>query len=851
MQGAASGRTTFTSAQRIPGPGDWGGIYLYASSTGSVLDDVDVFYGGSWGYQGTIIVGVDQSTTFSFDNTSVQHSGSHGVEFRNNSSGALTNGRLLLNRGNGLHIGGAGAVVNVTNNVINGNGDPAFNSAYGCAVYQNAAANITYSRNTASGNTYNGICIEGTVAANRTWYNDLNYLVVSNVTVAGGATLTIQPNNQVKFANNVGLYVQGRVLANGAAGQRIGFTSLARVPGGADWSGILFQTGSAGNEMRYVDVTYGGWSGAALYLGYDNTAASLTLEHATVRVSRYDGIRVWGASTLIANQVVVDSNTEAGVSLQGTWSAASLKAQEAPPLGRTAENATAIPAAASIMHFDNGQLVNNKIGLYVYGTVGALTGSYVHNSTIQHNSEWGVRFDNPSTQCFDATTNFWGDVNGPLDESAGADNCGLGSNASTGDKVTDNVNYGSWNTGNLPPSAPVILTPRCGFTNQTVFTVTGRTSLGTTVMLYDNGVAVAGPLTPDANGEWQTSLTLAAGDHQLYATATNANGVSPESASVFIVIDLTLRVDPARLTLSYLWNGQLYTQHLRYSNGCNATCRSGGFGNVTIVPGTTVTIRVNVTGAPDEVRVVVNGAPNPLIAQGGGWWEGVFVAQRGSLSLSIRDGFIITDECTGRIIYDPYGFVRDAVTKDPIVGANVSCQILDTSTNAFIRWPSEDFENQINPQTTGETGWYSFFTAPGTYRVIVAADGYDSVTSPELTVVDKPVEYNVNLNRAAVAPAVSSSRSGNDVVLSWTDLPVNAAGYIVWHSESPYFQPGDPGTTRVNRPAGSTGWTHTGGAGDPAHNNYYIVQGVNAAGNPSGPSNRVGVFSFTLTPGAP
>ena len=159
VQGAASGRTTFTSAQRIPGPGDWGGIYLYASSTGSVLDDVDVFYGGSWGYQGTIIVGVDQSTTFSFDNTSVQHSGSHGVEFRNNSSGALTNGRLLLNRGNGLHIGGAGAVVNVTNNVINGNGDQAFNSAYGCAVYQNAAANITYSGNTASGNTYNGICI--------------------------------------------------------------------------------------------------------------------------------------------------------------------------------------------------------------------------------------------------------------------------------------------------------------------------------------------------------------------------------------------------------------------------------------------------------------------------------------------------------------------------------------------------------------------------------------------------------------------------------------------------------------------------------------------------------------------
>jgi parallel beta-helix repeat protein len=813
VQGAASGRTTFTSAQRIPGPGDWGGIYLYASSTGSVLDDVDVFYGGGWGYQGTIIVGVDQSTTFSFDNTSVQHSGGHGVEFRNNSSGALTNGRLLLNRGNGLHIGGAGAVVSVTNNVINGNGDPAFSSAYGCAVYQNAAANITYGGNTASGNAYNGICIEGTVGANRTWYNNLNYLVVNNVTIAGAATLTVQPNNQVKFANNVGLYVQGRLLANGATGQRIGFTSLARVPGGADWSGILFQTGSTGNEMRYVDVTYGGLSGAALYLGYSNTANTLTLEHATVRVSRQDGIRVWGASTLIANEVVVDSNGEKGISLQGTWSAAS--SQAPAPLGRTAENAAAIPAAASVMQFTDGQLVNNKIGLYLYG---AIASSYVHSSTIQHNAEWGVRFENPGTQCFDATGNFWGAANGPLDESAATDNCHLGANAGAGDKVTNNVNYSSWNTGNLPPAPPIILTPRCGFTNQTSFVVTGRTSLGTTVRVYDNGVLVAGPLAPDANGEWQTPLVLAAGDHQIYATATNANGTSPESAALFIVVDLTLRVDPARLTLTYDWNGQPYTQHLRDSNGCNATCRSGGFGNVTIVPGTTVTIRVNVTGSPDEVRVVVNGLPNPLIAQGDGWWEGVFVAQRGSLSLSIRDGFIITDECTGRIIYDPYGFVRDAVTGDPIAGATVACQILDSSSGAFIRWPAEDFEGQFNPQTTGETGWYSFFTAPGTYRVLVSATGYASVTSPELNVVDKPVEYNVNLNRAVATPTPTPTATSTATrtptptgTVSRTPTPTGTATRTptptgtVTNTPTPTITPTSTPTPTPTRTATSTG----------------------------------------------
>ena len=102
-----------------------------------------------------------------------------------------------------------------------------------------------------------------------------------------------------------------------------------------------------------------------------------------------------------------------------------------------------------------------------------------------------------------------------------------------------------------------------------------------------------------------------------------------------------------------------------------------------------------------------------------------------------------------------------------------------------------------------------------------------------------------------VAPTVGVSRSGSNVTLSWTNIPADAEGYVAWYSESPYFLPNAPGATSVPRPAGSTGWTHTGGTGDPAHNHYYLVQGVNGAGVPSGPSNRTGTFSFSLTPGTP
>ena len=104
----------------------------------------------------------------------------------------------------------------------------------------------------------------------------------------------------------------------------------------------------------------------------------------------------------------------------------------------------------------------------------------------------------------------------------------------------------------------------------------------------------------------------------------------------------------------------------------------------------------------------------------------------------------------------------------------------------------------------------------------------------------------------AAAPAVAAVQNpgSSDVSLSWTDNAANTGGYLVWYSETPYFSPEDP-AQHVLRPAGSIGWTHTGVAGDPAHNYYYIVQGINAAGVRSGPSNRTGAFGFRLIPDTP
>jgi hypothetical protein len=51
--------------------------------------------------------------------------------------------------------------------------------------------------------------------------------------------------------------------------------------------------------------------------------------------------------------------------------------------------------------------------------------------------------------------------------------------------------------------------------------------------------------------------------------------------------------------------------------------------------------------------------------------------------------------------------------------------------------------------------------------------------------------------------------------------------------------------------APTSSFTHAGAAADIANNHAYLLLGVDAAGQHSDPSNRVGEFGFGLTPGAP
>ncbi len=111
----------------------------------------------------------------------------------------------------------------------------------------------------------------GSLTATTTWSSIRPYYLKGNVTVNGGATLTIEPGVVVKFAQGMYLGVNGTLNVQGTAGSKIYFTDYrddtvggdtngdgsATSPAARWWQGIVTNNnGSA--SLNYCEIRYGG-----------------------------------------------------------------------------------------------------------------------------------------------------------------------------------------------------------------------------------------------------------------------------------------------------------------------------------------------------------------------------------------------------------------------------------------------------------------------------------------------------------------------------------------------------------------------------------------------------------------
>lgn len=91
-----------------------------------------------------------------------------------------------------------------------------------------------------------------------TWTNEKPYLVYNYAFVDSNATLTIEPGTKIYFHKDAGMYVKGRVVANGTVDSPIIFQGdrledvYANIPD--QWSQILLYSGSKNNEFSNVEI---------------------------------------------------------------------------------------------------------------------------------------------------------------------------------------------------------------------------------------------------------------------------------------------------------------------------------------------------------------------------------------------------------------------------------------------------------------------------------------------------------------------------------------------------------------------------------------------------------------------
>ncbi|MCA9148289.1 MAG: hypothetical protein KDA92_03260, partial [Planctomycetales bacterium] len=103
--------------------------------------------------------------------------------------------------------------------------------------------------------------VSGTIASDTAWTTaDSPYVVTGNITISSQATLTIEPGVTVQFRPNVGMTVNGRLLAEGTPAERITFERALT----SKWSGINFKNSLADNRITYADMTSGDSGGQLL-----------------------------------------------------------------------------------------------------------------------------------------------------------------------------------------------------------------------------------------------------------------------------------------------------------------------------------------------------------------------------------------------------------------------------------------------------------------------------------------------------------------------------------------------------------------------------------------------------------
>ena len=155
-------------------------------------------------------------------------------------------------------------------------------------------------------------------------YTNITYVVLDDVTINSGSTVTVEPGVVIKMNPNASIYINGGFSAKGTiANGRVYFTSikddnvgnpldtngdgLATAPGQGNWYTIRFQDTSV-DSLCVLDSTVIQYGGNAGYGLVTFTNSNATVKNSLLAQSYYYGVKCEGNSAPQINGVAFESN---------------------------------------------------------------------------------------------------------------------------------------------------------------------------------------------------------------------------------------------------------------------------------------------------------------------------------------------------------------------------------------------------------------------------------------------------------------------------------------------------------------------------------------------------------------
>jgi len=295
--------------------------------------------------------------------------------------------------------------------------------------------------------------VSGILTGDTTWtLAESPYVVTDNLTVPAGVTLTLEPGVVVKPSREMGIFVEGNILAEGTEAAQIFFTSHgddtvggdtngdadSSFPLARDWRHIEMRPGSTG-AFRHVTVRYGGaFDDLVPMTGIKNDGGTITLDHVTLTNNGYDGYSQTEGSSVLSHVHI--SRHDVGITLYGGVTTIENSIIE--------ENGTGLGVYAwgqnPVVTVSSSTITNNQYGMDLGAPDITVTGSRIVGNHIAE--IYGSALTPP-----DVRNNWWGDASGPLHE-----NNPLG----TGGQIFGDALFAPWLTVD-PTATSTHPTPEC------------------------------------------------------------------------------------------------------------------------------------------------------------------------------------------------------------------------------------------------------------------------------------------------------------------------------------------------------------------------------------------------------